>query len=200
MIKIFINLYLRFRRSWQLYKYDRFTICEYFRKQGAQIGKDCSIIPTELGTEPYLVKIGNHVTIARGVKFITHDGGAWIFRDEIPDIQVFGTIIIEDNCVIGRDAILMPNIKIAKNSIIAAGSVVISDIPENSIAMGVPARVLGSVQKYKEKCLARWEVQKPPEDIIEQGRNVWNSKHRKEYREKLKKHLIEVFWEKSVNK
>ncbi len=199
LANIFKNIYTRLRRSWELHKYDRFTIAEYFRKQGAQIGEGCSIIPTFLGTEPYLVKIGNHVTIAVGVQFITHDGGAWIFRDEIPDIQVFGTIIIEDNCVIGQNAILLPNVRIGKNSIVSAGSVVISDIPPNSIAIGVPARVLGSVEKYKEKCLARWKIQKPSDTVIYDLNSWWSSKHQKGYREKLKKHLIRVFWNKEGN-
>jgi acetyltransferase-like isoleucine patch superfamily enzyme len=177
-----------------LAKYDRWTIAEYFRKLGAQVGEGCSIIPRSLGTEPYLVKIGNRVTIAGDVLFVTHDGGAWVLRDEIPDIQVFGPIIIEDNCVIGHASILCPNIRIGKNSIVGAGSVVISDVPENTIVMGVPARPIGSVEKYKEKCMVRWQEQRPPNIIIEPDHNWWNSKHYNENREKLKRHLMDLFW------
>lgn len=173
--------------------YDRFTIVEYFRKQGAQIGENCSIIPTSLGTEPYLVKIGNHVTVASGVSFITHDGGSWIFRDEVPDLQVFGPIIIEDNCVIGQNAILFPNIRIGRNSIVGAGSVVISDVPPDTIVIGVPARSFGSVIKYREKCLERWTVQKPPDIVMEEGASWWNSRHFNSNREKLKAHLLKLF-------
>lgn len=174
-------------------RYDRFTIAEYFRKQGAQIGDNCSIIPTVLGAEPYLVKIGNHVTIAGGVSFMTHDGGPWIFRDEIPDLQVFGPIVIEDNCVIGGYAVLFPNIRIGKNSIVGAGSVVITDVPPNTIVMGIPARPIGSVAKYKEKCIERWLVQKPPGCIIGPGEDWWHAKHFDENRRKLKEHLLKVF-------
>lgn len=203
-IILMIDLF-RYIKNWlaeklELRKYNRFTIAEYFRKQGAQIGEGCSIIPPSLGTEPYLVKIGNHVTIARAVLFITHDGGAWIFRNEIPDIQVFGPIIIEDNCVIGANAVLFPNIRIGQNSIIGAGSVVISDIPPNSIALGVPARAFGSVEKYKEKCVTRWYEQRPPDVIIEERADWWTSKHYKENRMKLRKHLTKLFWEKDVTK
>lgn len=182
------------RRRLELAKYDRWTNAEYLRKQGAQIGEGCSIIPRSLGTEPYLVKIGNRVTVAADVTFMTHDGGAWIFRDEIPDIQVFGTIIIEDNCVVGQAAILCPNIRIGHNSIIGAGSVVISDVPPNTVVMGVPARPFGSVEKYKENCVSRWDEQRPPDILIELGRNWWNSKHYKENREKLKQHLVQLYW------
>lgn len=174
-------------------RYDRFTIAEFFRKQGAQVGENCSIIPRSLGTEPYLVKIGDHVTIAAGVTFITHDGAPWIFRDEIPDLQVFGPIVIEDNCVIGQNAILFPNIRIGRNSIVGAGSIVISDVPPETIVIGVPARSFGSVAKYKEKCVERWSVQKPAGIKIDKGENWWNSKHFSENREKLKRHLLQLF-------
>ena len=76
----------------EMTRYDNYTIAEYFRKQGAQIGENCFIVPRMLGGEPYLVKIGNHVLIAEGVKFHTHDGGTWIFREEIPELKVFGRL------------------------------------------------------------------------------------------------------------
>lgn len=179
--------------------YDRFTKAEHFRMQGAQIGENCSIIPNNLGTEPYLVKIGNHVTIASGVSFITHDGATWIFRDEIPDLQVFGPIVIEDNCVIGQNAVLFPNIRIGRNSIVGAGSIVISDVPPDSIVIGVPARSFGSVAKYKEKCIERWGAQKPDDIKIDDGEDWWNSEHFPANREKLKEHLLKLF-EKELGK
>jgi acetyltransferase-like isoleucine patch superfamily enzyme len=174
-------------------KYSPSNISEFFRKQGAQVGDNCFIVPTMLGTEPYLVKIGNRVAIAQGVQFITHDGGTFIFRNEIPNIQGFGTILIEDNCLIGQNAILFPNIRIGPNSIVAAGSVVIADVPPNTIVMGVPARPFGSIDKYKEKCLERWKAQEPPDAILEAGETWWTSRHFTENREKLRKHLIELF-------
>jgi len=183
----------RIRRAYRLRRYDRFTIAEYFRQQGARIGDECSIIPTSLGAEPYLVRLGNRVTIAGGVKFITHDGGVWIFRQESPDLQVFGPIIIEDNCVIGENAILFPNIRIGRNAIVGAGSVVISDVPPDTIVMGIPARPFGSIVKYKEKCLERWATQRPPDMMIENGKTWWSSSHFTANREKLKAHLLKVF-------
>ena len=197
MIKQVFNAFAgvsrRFHRSMELRKYTPATMAEYLRKQGAQIGENCSIIPTTLGAEPYLVKIGNHVGIASGVTFITHDGGAFIFRDQIPDLQVFGPIIIEDNCIIGHDVKIFPNVRIGPNSIVAAGSVVISDIPPNAIAMGVPARKIGDVDRYREKCIERWATQRPPDVIVEPGATWWNSIHFEGNREKLRRHLLGVF-------
>ena len=172
-------------------KYNKWNIAEYLRKQGAQIGDNCYIQVRSLGDEPYLVKIGNHVFISAGVIFLTHDAGAWIFNEEIPDISAFGNIIIEDNCFIGAKSVLLPNIRIGKNSIVGAGSVVISDIPPNSIVMGVPARIFSSNLKYKEKCLTRWKEQKPP-DYLEYN-NQLTSKRHKENRQKLRNHLMNLF-------
>lgn len=195
MIRAIASVIRRLRSAYALRRYTPNSIAEYFRQQGAQVGEGCFIVPRALGTEPYLVKIGNHVAIARGVLFNTHDGGPWIFRSEIPDLQVFGPIVIEDNCVIGANAILFANVRIGANSIVGAGSIVISDVPPNTVVMGVPARPLGSVEKYKEKCVERWRAQRPPDAIIEPGATWWNSKHFDDNRRKLRRHLAQLFRE-----
>ena len=53
-----------------------------------------------------------------------------------------GKIKIEDDVWIGSNVIILPNINIGKGSIIGAGSVVTKNIPEYSVAVGVPARVI----------------------------------------------------------
>ncbi len=171
-------------------RYSSYTIAEYFRKQGAQVGENCDILVDSLGTEPYLVSIGNHVFISKGVVFHTHDGGVWIFRGEIPDIRVHGRIVIEDNCIIGNNTMLLPGIRIGRNSIVGVGSVVISDVPADSIVMGVPARAISSVSKYKEKCFAKWKEQKPPDLHIEEGHPWWASKKEKQ---RMRRHLMNLF-------
>lgn len=180
-------------RYFELKLYDTKTISNYFRKQGAQIGEDCTIIPTFLGTEPYLIKIGNRVSIANGVTFVTHDGGTAILRDKVPDLQVFGPIVIEDNCVIGQNATIFCNVRIGSNSIVGAGSVVITDIPPNTIALGVPARPFGSVEKYREKCQERWSAQRPPDTVLDPGETWWESRHYAANRERLRQHLLKIF-------
>ena len=160
-----------------------------------QIGKGCIIVPRQLGTEPYLIKIGNHVVINKGVEFHTHDGGTWVFREEIPDLRVFGPIIIEDNCLIGSNALILPGVRIGENSIVAAGSVVIADVPVNSIVMGVPARRFGSIKKYKEKCVERWKEQRPLDFHPDCVKNYELSPHQKVILSQLKKHLLNHFSE-----
>jgi acetyltransferase-like isoleucine patch superfamily enzyme len=187
------NLWDGLYASIQRRRYAPETRALYFRKMGAQIGEDCYIVPTSLGAEPYLVKLGNHVAIAGDVEFMTHDGATWLFRNEVPDLQVFGPIVIKDNCIIGQRAIIFPNVSIGPNSVVGAGSVVINDVPPNTIVLGVPARPFGGLDKYREKCLQRWAEQRPPDAVLEAEASWWDSVHWAENRERLRKHLLAVF-------
>ena len=138
---------------------DKFMIkvnpIRYWRKKGAIIGEGCVIFSSSsLGGEPYLVRIGDNVRITNNVVFITHDGGVWVLRhidESLKDIDVFGTIIIGNNVHIGNNAIIMPNVHIGSNVIIGCGAVVTHDVPDNSIAVGVPARIVESIDEYEEK-------------------------------------------------
>ena len=125
-------------------------------KKGLTIGKDCYIRSrVNFGSEPYLIRIGNHVRITEGVRFVTHDGGVWVFRNEkeFENIDKFGPIVVGDNVHIGVNSIILPNVHIGNNVIIGAGSVVTKDIPSNSIVAGVPARIIESLEEYKGKAL-----------------------------------------------
>ena len=51
-------------------------------------------------------------------------------------------IIIEDDVWIGANSTILPGVKIGKGSIVAAGSVVTTDVPENNLYGGVPAKFL----------------------------------------------------------
>ena len=182
--------------SLEIRMYDNFTIAEYFRKQGAQVGDGCVFSIRDIGTEPYLVKIGNNVAVTSGVTFNTHDGGTWVFREEIPDLRVFGPIIIKDNCLIGTNSQIFPDVTIGPNSIVASGSVVIRDVPPDTIVMGIPARQFGSVTKFKEKCIEKWNIQKPP------GFNMGTVRHYDSLEKPelvlalLREHLSKVFADK----
>ena len=95
--------------------------------------------------------------ITSGVNFITHDGGVWVARSLLnrPEMDLFGQIIIEDNCMIGTEAMIMPNVHIGRNSIVAARAVVTKSVPENSVVAGVPARVIESIDEYCDKAQKR---------------------------------------------
>lgn len=92
--------------------------------------------------------------ITRGVNITTHDGGIWVLRRKYPELAEmdrFGKVRIGDNCHIGMNALIMPGVTIGKNCIIGAGAVVTHDVPDNSVAVGVPARVIETVEDYRDK-------------------------------------------------
>ncbi len=51
-------------------------------------------------------------------------------------------VIVEDNVLIGANAVVIEGCHIGENSVIAAGSIVVEDVPANSVAAGVPAKVI----------------------------------------------------------
>lgn len=160
-----MNLFSKISRSIlqkiRMSQYDDFTIAEHFRKLGAQIGEDTRLETRKLSTEPYLISIGNHCTVAQNVVFLPHDGATWVFTEEFPKIQKFGTINIRDNCFIGYGSIIMGNVTIGPNTVIGAGSIVTKNIPENVVAAGNPARFICSIDEYKRKALRIWKEQEP---------------------------------------
>lgn len=129
---------------------------QMYKKRGLQIADDCRLVALpNFGSEPFLISIGKHVTITGGVSFITHDGGTWVFRDQAKyrNVVKYGRITIHDNCFIGYGATIMPGVSIGPNSVVAAGAVVAKDVPPNTVAGGVPAHVLMTVEDYAERCL-----------------------------------------------
>ncbi len=107
--------------------------------------------PISWGTEPWLITLGDNVFITGGCKFINHDGGTLIFRNRVPDLEITKPITIGDNVYIGEDSLILPGVKIGSNVVIGARSVVAKDIPDNSVACGVPARVIKTIDEYFEK-------------------------------------------------
>ena len=147
--KLIYQIRLRFSNSSQK--------AELFRKRfGVKIGKNVRFtgIPS-WSTESYLIEIGSHVTITQNIVFHTHDGGVGLFRNEYPGMNVFGKIIIKDNVFIGSNTIIMPGVTIGNNVVIGAGSVVTKNIPSNSVAVGVPAKVIKSLEDYKQSALKK---------------------------------------------
>lgn len=136
----------------------------YLIRQGARIGQgtrmNCNV--DALGTEPYLIEIGENCLLASGVHFITHDGGVKVLnaqkRFDNKRMDIIAPIWIGNNVYIGLGAYIMPGISIGSNSIIGAGSIVTKSIPENSVAVGVPAKVIKTVDEYYLHVLANKDI------------------------------------------
>ncbi|CAB1220533.1 acyltransferase [Acinetobacter bouvetii] len=127
----------------------------FARKKGVNVGEHCRIYIKSWGSEPFLISIGDHVTVTSGVKFITHDGSTCLVKDQNGKrYQRFVPIQVGSHVFIGVNSIIMPGVHIGSNVVIGAGSVVTKDIPDNSVAIGVPAKVVSSFVDYAAKIQA----------------------------------------------
>jgi acetyltransferase-like isoleucine patch superfamily enzyme len=122
---------------------------KYLRGQGMRIGENCHLNTMSFSSEPYLIEIGNHVAIAAGTDFITHDGAIWCFRDELENGDIFGRIKIGSNVFIGNNCTILPGTSVGDNCIIGAGSIVRGQFPENSVIIGNPAKVMLTTSMQK---------------------------------------------------
>ena len=201
ILRLLRYLLIKIQEVNENFKYDSFTIAEKFRKEGAKIGVNCFIQINKLASEPYLVEIGNNVGIAPGAALITHDGASVIFRDEFPALRHFGKIIIEDNCFIGAGSMITAGVRVGKGSIVGPMSVVLRDVKPGSIVIGNPAIQVSTVEKYKERCLKEWDSQGLNRfDYLFEGKNkfeVQKIMESKEFREKLKDHLLSIEFKKT---
>lgn len=134
------------------------------KKLLAEVGNNCYIEPplhanwgknTHLGNDVYAnfnltlvddtdIYIGNNVLIGPNVII---DTGTHPVKPDIrkKQAQFNVPVYIEDNVWIGGGSIILPGVKVGKNSVIGAGSVVTKDIPENVVAVGNPCRVLREI-------------------------------------------------------
>jgi maltose O-acetyltransferase len=119
------------------------------RTLGMVIGDGCDVAfdaEIEAAWATHII-LGSEVTLARGVRFISHDASMW----RALGATRVGVIEVGDRAFIGAFSIVLPNVRIGEDTIIAAGSVVTRDIPAGVVAGGNPARVLKSAVDLQEK-------------------------------------------------
>ena len=77
----------------------------------------------------------------------------WVLRNmkKLENADYFGKIKIGNNVHIGMNVIVMPGVTIGDNVVIGCGAIVTKNIPSNSVAVGVPAKVIESIDEYYEK-------------------------------------------------
>jgi maltose O-acetyltransferase len=102
---------------------------------GVKIGKNCFIsFHAYLDVRQGKISIGNNVQISRGSYVLSHTGFRQSNEGEIT--------VLEDNVKIFVNSVIQPNVRVGKNSIVGAGSVVMKDVPPNAVVQGNPARVI----------------------------------------------------------
>lgn len=95
----------------------------------------------------WLIEIGDNVTIAPRVHILCHDASTKGFLG----YTKIGRVNIGSNVFIGAESVILPGVSIGSNVIIGANSTVTHDIPDNSVAVGSPARVISSLEAYLQK-------------------------------------------------
>lgn len=115
-------------------------------RKGMQLGANCFIDKSATidGSFPWLISIGANCTITYNVVILAHDAST----KRALGYSKIGAVTIGNNCFIGSGAIILPNVHIGSNTIIGAGAVVTRDIPENSVAVGNPARVVSHTRDF----------------------------------------------------
>lgn len=97
---------------------------------------------TDIGAFSYLnAKFG--ITIEDEVQIGSHCSIYSV--STIDDKQ--GRVVLKKNCKIGTHSTIMPGVTIGENAIVGAHSFVTNDIPDNSVAFGVPAKVVDNDKK-----------------------------------------------------
>ena len=115
-------------------------------KDGLIIGENVKI---ERGVSidpsfPWLVKIGDDVTIAPDCLILCHDGSTKPF---VGNSRV-GVVNIGNHVFIGAKSVILPNVKIGDNVIIGSSSVVTKDVPDGVVVSGVPAKKICDIDEF----------------------------------------------------
>ena len=83
------------------------------------------------------VVLGGRATVGKNC----HIGAGTVLAGvvEPPSAQ---PVVIEDDVVIGANAVVLEGIRVKQGAVVAAGAVVIEDVPENAVVAGIPARII----------------------------------------------------------
>lgn len=109
-----------------------------------EVGKDTWIGPFCSIDGTGGLRIGKHCSISAGCQIVSHDTVKWALSGG-KEAYEYAPIVIGDYCFLGLHSIITKGVTIGNHCVIAAGAVVTKDVPDYSIAAGVPARIIGRV-------------------------------------------------------
>jgi acetyltransferase-like isoleucine patch superfamily enzyme len=126
----------------------------YLRRKGVRVGEGTEFFGRKSidMTRPCLIEIGKKCVITSDVLMLSHGYDWAILREKYGEmLGSSGKVVIEDNVFIGAHTVILKGVRIGRNTIIGAGSVVTHDIPADSVAAGNPCKVVMSISEYYEK-------------------------------------------------
>lgn len=175
--------------KWAYYTSNSKNYIKYLKMGGAKIGDNCIVRYPRTAridtTRPSLITIGDNVDMNKNFQILTHDWGSSVFRNCYHDlVNSSGKVCIGSNIYFGTDVIVLKGVSIGDNCIIGAGAVIAKDIPANSVAAGVPCKVVCSLDEYyqKRKQIALGEAVEYVRSIKERfGRRPLISEMREEF-------------------
>lgn len=116
-------------------------------RRGLVIGKNCRLGSCTIDpSHCFHITIGDNVVFGPQVRILAHDASTGVFLG----YTRVANVNIGSNVFIGAHSIVLPGVTIGDNVVIGAGSVVSKDIPSGSVAVGVPARVIKTMEEYLE--------------------------------------------------
>jgi acetyltransferase-like isoleucine patch superfamily enzyme len=113
------------------------------------IGKECWIGPNTILDGSGGLTIGNFCTISAGVHIYSHDNVKQTLTNKVEPIEREPTSI-GNNVYIGPNAVITKGLTIGNSVIIGTFSLVNKDIPDNSIVIGQPAKIIGEIVKNEQ--------------------------------------------------
>lgn len=129
---------------------------KFLRKKGVRIGQNVTFHNPRTTvidvTQPSLIEIGNNVEITNNVTILCHDYAWSVFKQLHGEIMGSNKkVVIGNNVFIGVNTVILRGISIGDNCVIGAGSIVTKDIPNNTVAVGNPAKVIMTIDEFYEK-------------------------------------------------
>jgi acetyltransferase-like isoleucine patch superfamily enzyme len=109
------------------------------------IGDNVGLNGTSIAVRSTSVEIGAGTMIAPNVAILDFDGHVlWPPENRLANrgVENDAKVVIGKNVWLGTQSMVLKGVKIGDNSVVAAGSMVTADIPENVLAGGVPAKVI----------------------------------------------------------
>ena len=146
-----------FWRNWLLGNLARWAprgvILPIHRMRGVRMGSDVFIDPTAIieTAFPENITIGNDVRITAGCVIMSHIKAPHYLRESGLVPVVLRPVVLEDHCFIGVNSVIMPGVTIGKASVVASGSVVVTNVPAYTMVQGNPAKVIKQFPRPEDR-------------------------------------------------